>query len=139
MVSIHEISLTTAISAGWKKMAMKCTLASICAVTERTVKEALSFPSTLETADACFREVPAAAKAKGYDLGDDDLTQGLKYLEKVGVHENSMCVDIANRTRTEIDFFGGKGGGIRKRDRSSTPCCATMANLVRAMEDPLSA
>ena len=57
------------------------------------------------------------AKAKGYDLGDDYLTQALKYLEKVGIHKDSMCVDIANRTRTEIDFLGGKGGGIREGDR----------------------
>ena len=28
----------------WKKMIMKCTMASICAVTDRTIKEALSFP-----------------------------------------------------------------------------------------------
>ena len=98
---------------------MKCTMASICAVTDRTIKDALSFPPTREIADACFKEVLAVAKAKGYDLGEDYLTQAFAYLEKVGIHKDSMCVDIANRTRTGNRFFGGKGRGIRKRDRCS--------------------
>ena len=119
----------------WKKMIMKCTMASICAVTDRTIKEALSFPPTREIADACFQEVLAVAKAKGYDLGKDYLTQAFGYLEKVGIHKDSMCVDIANRTRTEIDFLGGKVVEYGKQTGVPTPCYATMANLVRAMED----
>ncbi len=119
----------------WKKMIMKCTMASICAVTDRTIKEALSFPPTREIADASFREVLAVAKAKGYDLGEDYLTQAFAYLEKVGIHKDSMCVDIANRTRTEIDFLGGKVVEYGKETGVPTPSYATMANLVRAMED----
>ncbi|MCK9364346.1 MAG: 2-dehydropantoate 2-reductase [Syntrophales bacterium] len=119
----------------WKKMIMKCTMASICAVTDRTIKDALSFPPTREIADACFKEVLAVAKAKGYDLGDDYLTQALSYLEKVGIHKDSMCVDVANKTRTEIDFLGGKVVEYGRETGVSTPCYATMANLVRAMED----
>jgi 2-dehydropantoate 2-reductase len=119
----------------WKKMIMKCTMASICAVTDKTIKEALSFAPTREIADACFAEVLAVAKAKGYDLGADYLTQALVYLEKVGVHKDSMCVDIANKTRTEIDFLGGKVVEYGRETGVPTPCYATMANLVRAMED----
>ena len=119
----------------WKKMIMKCTMASICAVTDRTIKDALSFPPTREISHACFKEVLAVAKAKGYDLGEDYLTEAMGYLEKVGVHKDSMCVDIANRTRTEIDFLGGKVVQYGKETGVPTPCYATMANLVKAMED----
>ena len=92
----------------WKKMIMKCTMASICAVTDKTIKEALTFPPTREIADACFQEVLAVAKAKGYDLGEDYLAQAMVYLKKVGIHKDSMCFDIANKTRTEIDYLVGK-------------------------------
>ncbi|MGC8490496.1 MAG: ketopantoate reductase family protein [Syntrophobacteraceae bacterium] len=118
----------------WKKMVMKCTMASICAVTDKTIKEALEFPPTREIADACFREVIAVAKAKGYDLGPDYLTQIMAYLEKVGLHKDSMCVDIANKTQTEIDFLGGKVVEYGKQTGVPTPCYATMANLVRTIE-----
>jgi len=119
----------------WKKMIMKCTMASICAVTDRTIKDALEFAPTREIADACFREALAVAKAKGYDLGDDYLTHAMAYLEKVGIHKDSMCVDIANRTRTEIDFLGGKVVEYGKETGIPTPHYSTMANLVRAIED----
>ena len=119
----------------WKKMIMKCTMASICAVTDKTIKEALTFPPTREIADACFQEVLAVAKAKGYDLGEDYLAQALDYLEKVGIHKDSMCFDVANKTRTEIDYLGGKVLEYGKQTGVPTPCYATMANLVKAMEN----
>ena len=119
----------------WKKMIMKCTMASICAVTDKTIEEALTFPPTREIADACFQEVLAVAKAKGYDLGEDYLVQALGYLKKVGIHKDSMCFDIANKTRTEIDYLGGKVVEYGRETGVPTPCYATMANLVKAMEN----
>jgi len=119
----------------WKKMIMKCTMASICAVTDKTIKEALTFPPTREIADACFQEALAVAKAKGYDLGEDYLVQALGYLEKVGIHKDSMCFDVAHKTRTEIDYLGGKVVEYGRETGVPTPCYATMANLVKAVED----
>jgi 2-dehydropantoate 2-reductase len=119
----------------WKKMIMKCTMASICAVTDKTIKGALDFPPTREIAEACFDEVLAVAKAKGYDLGKDYLEQALAYLEKVGVHKDSMCHDIANRTPTEIDFLGGKVVEYALEMGISVPSYTAMTNLVKAIED----
>ncbi|MCD6305388.1 MAG: 2-dehydropantoate 2-reductase [Deltaproteobacteria bacterium] len=119
----------------WKKMIMKCTMASICAVTDMTIKEALTFPATREIADACFQEALTVARAKGYDLGEDYLDQALAYLEKVGVHKDSMCFDLANRSRTEIDFLGGKVVEYGRETGVATPCYAVMTNLVKTVED----
>jgi 2-dehydropantoate 2-reductase len=119
----------------WKKMIMKCTMASICAVTDKTIQGALHFPPTREIADACFQEVLAVAKAKGYDLGEGYLQQALAYLEKVGVHKDSMCQDLANRSRTEIDFLGGKVVEYGRETGVPTPYYMVMTNLVKALED----
>jgi 2-dehydropantoate 2-reductase len=119
----------------WKKMIMKCTMASLCAVTDKTIQGALQFPPTREIADACFQEVLAVAQAKGYDLGADYLQQALAYLEKVGVNKDSMCQDLANRTRTEIDFLGGKVVEYGKEKGVPTPYYTVMTNLVKALED----
>jgi 2-dehydropantoate 2-reductase len=115
-------------------MIMKCTIASICAVTDKTIKEVLEFPPTREIANACFQEVLSVAKAKGYDLGGDYLKQALGYLEKVGEHKDSMCVDIANKTPTEIDFFGGKVVEYARQTGIDAPYYKTMTNLVKALE-----
>jgi 2-dehydropantoate 2-reductase len=119
----------------WKKMVMKCTMASICAVTDRTIKGALEFPPTREIAEACFGEVLAVAKAMGYDLGPDYVTQILAYLEKVGVHKDSMCHDIAARRPTEIDFLGGKVVEYGRQKGVPVPAYAVMTSLVRSLED----
>ena len=119
----------------WKKMVMKCTMAPICAVTDRTIKEALDFPPTREIADACFDEVLAVAKAMGYDLGKDYRKQIFAYLDNVGMHKDSMCYDIANKTQTEIDFLGGKVVEYGRKKGVPTPFYIAMTNLVKSMED----
>ena len=118
----------------WKKMIRKCTMASICAVTDKTIKDALQYPPAREIADACFQEALAVAKAMGYDLGEDYLKQARGYLEKVGVHKDSMCVDIANQKPTEIDFLGAKIVEYARAKKISTPNYVTMTNLVKAIE-----
>jgi 2-dehydropantoate 2-reductase len=119
----------------WKKMIMKCTMASICAVTDKTIKDALEFPPTREIADACFKEALTVARAMGYDLGEDYLQQALGYLQKVGVHKDSMCNDILNHTPTEIDFLGAKIVEYARIKGISTPFYVTMTNLVKAIEN----
>lgn len=118
----------------WKKMIMKCTMASICAVTDRTIKEALDFTPTREISDACFKEALAVAKAMGYDLGEDYMEQILGYLDRVGMHKDSMCYDIANKRATEIDFLGGKIVEYGRQKGIPTPYYLTMTNLVKALE-----
>jgi 2-dehydropantoate 2-reductase len=119
----------------WKKMIMKCTMASICAVTDKTIKAALDYPPTREIADACFKEAIAVAKAMGYDFGEDYLNQVLGYLEKVGVHKDSMCFDIENKTPTEIDFLGAKIVEYARQKGVDTPFYVSLTNLVKAIED----
>lgn len=119
----------------WKKMVMKCTMASICAVTNKTIKEALDFPPTREVAEVCFREALSVAQAMGYDLGSEYLTQAIGYLEKVGIHKDSMCHDIANGRPTEIDFLGGKVVEYARLKGVPTPFYVVMTNMVKAIED----
>ena len=118
----------------WKKMIMKCTMASICAVTNKTIKDALEFPPTREVADACFQEALAVAKAMGYDFGRDYLDQALGYLAKVGVHRDSMCIDIDNKAPTEIDYLGAKIVAYGRQKGIATPFYVTMTNLVKGIE-----
>jgi len=118
----------------WKKMIMKCTMASICAVTDKTIKDALDFPPTREVADACFQEAIAVAKAMGYDFGPDYLEQALAYLGKVGVHRDSMCFDIDNKAPTEIDFLGAKIIEYARRKGVATPFYIAITNMVKGIE-----
>ena len=118
----------------WKKMIMKCTMASICAVTNKTIQEALEFSATREVADACFKEAIAVANAMGYDFGPEYLKQALAYLAKVGVHRDSMCFDIDNKAPTEIDYLGAKIVEYARQKGIATPFYVTMTNMVKGIE-----
>jgi 2-dehydropantoate 2-reductase len=118
----------------WKKMIMKCTMASICAVTGKTIQDALAFPPAREVADACFQEAIAVAAAMGYDFGEDYLNQALGYLEKVGGHRDSMCYDIDNRAPTEIDYLWAKIVEYARQKGIATPFYVAMTNMVKAIE-----
>jgi 2-dehydropantoate 2-reductase len=119
----------------WKKMVIKCTMASLCAVTDKTLKGAIDFPATREIAEACFHEALSVARAQGYDLGEGYVKEVLGYLEKVGPHKDSMCFDLANKTPTEIDFLGGKVVEYAKQSGIPVPFYTAMTNLVKALED----
>jgi len=118
----------------WKKMIMKCTMASICAVTDKTIQDALEFSPTREVADACFQEALSVAKAMGYDFGPDYLDQALGYLAKVGAHRDSMCFDIDNKAPTEIDFLGSKIVKYARQKGIATPFYIAMTNMVKGIE-----
>ena len=119
----------------WRKMVMKCTMASICAVTNKTIKEALKFAPTREIAEACFKEALAVARAVGYDIGEGYVEQAVGYLMNAGVHRDSMCSDIENKAPTEIDFLGGKVVEYARQNSVATPYFIAMTNLVKAIED----
>jgi 2-dehydropantoate 2-reductase len=119
----------------WRKMIHKCSLSSICAVTDRSIGEILEYPPAREIADACFQEAVAVARAMGYDLGENYIESSMGYLEKAKAHKDSMCYDLANKTRTEIDFLGGKIVEYGRSKGVPTPYFVTMTNLVKALED----
>jgi 2-dehydropantoate 2-reductase len=110
-------------------------MASICAVTDKTIKDALEIPPTREIADACFQEAIAVAKAMGYDFGPDYLEQALAYLAQVGVHRDSMCFDIDNKAPTEIDYLGAKIVAYARQNNIATPFYVAMTNMVKGIED----
>lgn len=118
----------------WKKMILKCTMASICAVTDKTIRDALASKPAREIAEGCFREALAVAKARGYDLGDNYLADGLAYLEKAGVHKDSMCGDLERNNPTEIDFLGGKIVEYANEAGISVPYYTVMTNLVKELD-----
>jgi len=70
----------------------------------------------------------------GYDLGAGYIDQIMGYLNRVGMHKDSMCYDIDNKKPTEIDFLGGKIVEYARRKGIPTPFYVTMTNLVKAME-----
>jgi 2-dehydropantoate 2-reductase len=119
----------------WRKMIYKCTMASICAITDRTIKEVMDFPPTREIAEGCINEALAVAKATGYDMGKDFIKGTPEFISRVGAHKDSMCFDVANKLPTEIDYLGGKIVEYAHEKNIPVPYFTSMSNIVKAIED----
>lgn len=123
----------------WKKMIMKCSMASIGALTDMSIRDCLKYPPTREIAFGCFNEALAVAKASGYDLGPEYLEKAVAYIEEAGVHKDSMCHDVEAGRPTEIDYLGGRIVQYGKKLGIPTPHFLVTTNLVKALEKRIAA
>ena len=88
-----------------------------------------------DVAREAAREVAAVARAEGIDLSDDTVMAALERVARdTAANRSSMCEDVANRRRTEVE--GIYGAVIERADDRGipVPTCRTLASLIRAWE-----
>jgi 2-dehydropantoate 2-reductase len=119
----------------WKKTILNSALCSICALTRQTMKEAMDFQPSHDTAIKILEEGLAVAKADGYDFGEDALEKFTDYLEKGGAHKPSMLVDVEYGRMIEVDFLSGAIVNYGKLYRIQTPINNTVTRLLKSMEN----
>jgi len=137
--SLTKSALTThhtedIISMVWRKSILNACMNPVCAVTGKTMAEAMNDPIVFEIIDALVKECVKVARANEIALGWDFYPYGMEYMKKAGHHKPSMLVDIENGRRTEIDFINGKFVQYGKQAGIATPYNQTLRALVKALE-----
>ena len=90
------------------KSILNASLMPLCASTDLTMKQAMTYAHTRAMAREVLREGLAVGAALGYFYGEGALEQALRYLDAGGDHKPSMWVDLQNVTHTEIEYINGK-------------------------------
>ena len=137
--SLSSCDLTThhtkdIISMVWRKSILNACMNPVCAVTGKTMAEAMKDPIVFEIIDALVKECVKVARANEIALGWDFYPYGMSYMKKAGHHKPSMLVDIENGRRTEIDFINGKFVYYGAQAGIETPYNQTLRALVKALE-----
>ena len=122
------------VSMVWRKSILNACMNPVCAVTGKTMAEAMSDPMVFEIIDALVKECVKVARANEISLGWDFYPYGMAYMKKAGNHKPSMLVDIENGRRTEIDFINGKFVQYGEQAGIETPYNRTLRALVKALE-----
>ena len=122
------------ISMVWRKSILNACMNPVCAVTGKTMAEAMNDPIVFEIIDALVKECVKVARANEIALGWDFYPYGMEYMKKAGHHKPSMLIDIENGRRTEIDFINGKFVHYGKQAGIETPYNQTLRALVKALE-----
>ncbi len=118
----------------WEKAILNASLSGVCAITKRTMKEVLDFPSTLEMVEAIIDESVLVAKAEGIKLDQDFRQSCMRYLKSAGNHRPSMLVDLDNGRQTEIGSLNGKIVAYGHRHNTPTPLNLAVSVMVQLMQ-----
>jgi 2-dehydropantoate 2-reductase len=92
----------------WQKTIMNAALNPVCAVTGKTMSEAMHDPGLRETVENIVREGIRIARANEISVGWDYYRHSIGYLSSAGDHKPSMLVDVENKRGTEIEYINGK-------------------------------
>ncbi|MFH0867015.1 MAG: 2-dehydropantoate 2-reductase [Bacteroidota bacterium] len=117
----------------WEKGILNCGLSALCAVTKLTMKEAMTFPATLELVKCAVTEGAEVAEAEGIKLKDNFLDFAMNYLGNAGNHYPSLAVDLMNKSETEIEFINQKIVEYGRKHNIRTDVNLSLTNLVKAI------
>ena len=121
----------------WKKLLGNIAMSAISAIVDMSSAECLALDGIRSLAMRALDEALAVARAEGFNLERDDVVAGLAAItEKGGTGDNrsSLCEDIRNNRRTEVDYIYGTVIALGKVRSVPTPTLDALAALVRAIE-----
>ena len=119
----------------WAKTILNAALSPLCAISNLTMREAMTIPDTHEIVEKIILEAIEVAKAEDIVFEKNFVKLCLRYLNKAGDHFPSLAVDLQNKRETEIDFMNGKIVEYGRKHYIRTPLNLTFTNLVRAITD----
>jgi 2-dehydropantoate 2-reductase len=118
----------------WRKAVLNSCMNPICAVTGKTMAEAISDPIIFNLVDSLIKEGVAVARANEFSLGSNFYPYGINYLKNAGHHKPSMLQDIEAKRRTEVDYINGKIVEYGAQAGMPTPFNTMIRGLVKALE-----
>jgi 2-dehydropantoate 2-reductase len=118
----------------WEKAILNAALSAVCAISRRTMKDVMDFPTTLELVEAIVDESVKVARAEGIELGPKFRRFSIRYLKNAGHHRPSMLTDLEEGHRTEIDQLNGKIVQYGRKHCLPTPLNQAVTALVHLLE-----
>lgn len=118
----------------WQKSILNASLSPVCAVTGKTMAQALRDPILADVVENLVKEGIAIARANEISLGWDYYRYGMKYLTTAGDHKPSMLIDIEMKRRTEVDYINGQLVKYAQRAGVPAPYNTMIRALVKALE-----
>lgn len=118
----------------WQKTILNAALGPVCAITRKTMSQALHDPFLRDLVEKLLREGITIARANEVQLGWDYYRYSMTYLKGAGDHKPSMLVDIENGRITEAEFINGRIAGYGEIVGLEAPYNTMMRTLVKALE-----
>ena len=118
----------------WQKTILNAALGPVCAVTGKTMAQAMRDPFLYDLVEKLIKEGITVARANEIHLGWDYYRYAVNYLKGAGDHKPSMLVDIESKRITEAEFINGQIAVYAEMAGLEAPYNIMMRALVKALE-----
>jgi len=118
----------------WQKTILNSALGPVCAVTGKTMSQALRDPFLYDLVEKLVKEGITVARANEVHLGWDYYRYAMNYLKSAGDHKPSMLVDIESGRITEAEFINGQIAVYAEMAGLEAPYNIMMRALVKSLE-----
>jgi 2-dehydropantoate 2-reductase len=118
----------------WQKAILNSTLSGVCAITQMTMKEAMSFKETYHIVSNVLKECIHVANANNIHVPQEFHEQALTYLQKGGNHKPSMLIDIENHRQTEVQYLNAKIVEYAKKKKLKIPFNQALSSFITGLD-----
>ena len=121
----------------WKKLLGNISMSALSGLTNLKVAPLMVIPELRAVSFQAMEEALAVGLALGLPLERDAVIKGMEMIsqpEGTGDNKSSLCVDLLNRRRSEVDCIYGKVIQIGESKGIPTPTLKTLHALVKGVE-----
>lgn len=121
----------------WKKLLGNIAMSALSGATNLTSAACLAIPDLRQTSIRAVDEALAVAASQDIGIDRDEALAGLDLITKpggTGDSKSSLCVDLLNRRRSEVDHIYGSVIGLARDSGIPVPTLETLASIVKGLE-----
>ena len=119
----------------WNKLFANLAVSPMSGITNLQIRDLFAKDDAQQLAFAIIDEALKVARAEGFDIGQAESREVLlKIIASDQANKSSLCVDILNKRKTEIDFINGSVVRLGEKHAIPTPLNQAMVALVKTIE-----
>ena len=125
----------------WKKLLGNISMSALSGLTNLKVAHLMSISELRSVSFQAMEEALSVGLALGLGLERDAVIKGMETISQpggTGDNKSSLCVDLLNHRRSEVDFIYGKVIEIGESKGVPTPTLKTLHALVKGVESHFS-
>ena len=121
----------------WKKLLGNISMSALSGLTNLKVAPLMAISELRAVSFQAMEEALSVGLALGLPLERDAVVKGMEMISQpggTGDNKSSLCVDLLNQRRSEVDFIYGKVIEIGESKGIPTPTLKTLHALVKGVE-----
>lgn len=120
----------------WNKLFANIAVSPMSGITNLQIRDLFAKDDAQQLAFAIIDEALKVAQAEGLNISQDESREVLlKIIASDQTNKSSLCVDILNKRKTEIDFINGSVVRLGEKHAIPTPLNKAMVTLVKTFEN----